>query len=196
ETVPSDLANRYDLVTNIGVGAGLLNQHNVFAAAHAFARPGGLMLHVLPFKIPPRGALFGYQPNFFEALARYNSYRTLGTWVAVDWTLSSFVPWEPRLLDFLTINGKTNHLLLILQQKVHDTEFCVPIQGVYEAMLPDVATSRYQLVVDGEYYSGRRFAQVIHAAPSNRTTISDYPATELARELRNRILRRLRLHSR
>ena len=116
--------------------------------------------------------------------------------MALDWTLSSFVPWEPRLLDFLTINGKTNHLLLILQQKVHDTEFCVPIQGVYEAMLPDVATSRYQLVVDGEYYSGRRFAQVIHAAPSNRTTISDYPATELARELRNRILRRLRLHSR
>jgi hypothetical protein len=39
-------------------------------------------------------------------------------------------------------------------------EFCVPIQGVYEPMLPESATDRYQLVVDGEYYSVRRAQQV------------------------------------
>jgi hypothetical protein len=32
-------------------------------------------------------------------------------------------------------------------------ECCVPIQGVYEPMLPEAATQRYQLVVDGEDYS-------------------------------------------
>src|SRR5207244_2751854 len=90
------------------------------AAAHAFARPGGLMLHVLPFKIPPRGALFGYQPNFFEALARYNSYRTLGTWVAVDPHVPSFIPWQPSLLDYLVMSEETAHTLVVLFQKMYD----------------------------------------------------------------------------
>ena len=60
------------------------------------------------------------------------SYQTLGT----DWSLSSLVSWEPKLLEFLTLNAKTTHLLVVLQKKLHDTEFCVPIQGVYEPMLP------------------------------------------------------------
>jgi len=91
-------------------------------------------------------------------LARYNSYETLGTWVGPDWSLSSLVPWEPRLLEFLTLGAKTTHLLVVLQKKLHDAEFCIPIQGVYEPMLPETAIDRYQLVVDGEYY--RRAQQV------------------------------------
>ena len=65
----------------------------------------------------------------------------IGVWVGPDWTLSSLVPWEPRLLEFLTLNAKTTHLLVVLQKKLHDTEFCIPIQGVYEDMLPDNAVS-------------------------------------------------------
>ena len=65
-------------------------------------------------------------------------------------------------------------------------------QRAYEAMLREVATSRYQLVVDGEYYSGRRFAQLIYAPSSNRTSIDDYSysARELAKELAGRVKRR------
>ena len=70
-----------------------------------------------------------------------------------DWSQLSLVPWEPRLLEFLTLNAKTTHLLVILQKKLHGTEFCVPIQGVYEPMLPEGATDGYHLVADGEYYS-------------------------------------------
>jgi hypothetical protein len=58
------------------------------------------------------------------------------------------------------MNGKTTHLLLVLQEKMYETEFCIPIQGVYEAMVPAASASRYQLVVDGEYYSGHRFTHV------------------------------------
>ena len=81
-----------------------------------------------------------------------------------DWSLSSLVPWEPKLLEFLTLNAKTTHLLVVLQKKLHDTEFCVPIQSVYEPMLPESATDRYQLVVDGEYYSVKRAQQVTKEA--------------------------------
>jgi hypothetical protein len=38
--------------------------------------------------------------NFFEAMARYNSYETLGVWVGPDWQLASLIPWDPILLDF------------------------------------------------------------------------------------------------
>jgi hypothetical protein len=86
---------------------------------HDFTKAGGLMLHALPFTVHLEHGFFNYQPNLFDALARYNSYQTLGTWVGPDWSLSSLVPWEPKLLEFLTLNAKTTHLLVILQRKLH-----------------------------------------------------------------------------
>ena len=104
------------------------------------------------------------------------------------------------------MNGKTTHLLLVLQEKMYDTEFCIPIQGVYEPMVPAASASRYQLVVDGEYYSGHRFTHVTNppaladppaaepepapavdfepsAAAHYPTSIADYGGRELAKEL-------------
>jgi hypothetical protein len=192
DAVPPDHRGRYGLTTNHGTTEHLLNQYNAFKIIHDLTKPGGLMLHGLPFTVHLDHGFFNYQPNFFEALARYNSYKTHGIWVALDWKLSSFVPWEPQLLDYLVMNGKTTHLLLVLQEKLHDTEFCVPIQGVYEGGLPESSTSRYQLVVDGEYYSGRRFTHIVKAtAPASRPAIEQFGGRELARELGRRVMRRL-----
>ena len=135
------------------------------------------MLHALPFTVHLEHGFFNYQPNLFDALARYNSYQTLGTWVGPDWSLSSLVPWEPRLLEFLTLNAKTTHLLVVLQRKLHDTEFCIPIQGVYEPMLPESARDRYQLVVDGEYYSGRVHSRCRRKGRSSACMTSPLPSS-------------------
>src|ERR1700738_964 len=156
DQVPPDRRGKYGLTTNHGTSENILHQRNTFKAIHDFTAPGGLMLHALPFTVHLEHGFFNYQPNLFDALARYNSYQTLGTWVGPDWSLSSLVPWEPRLLEFLTLNAKTTHLLVVLQRKLHDTEFCIPIQGVYEPMLPESASVRYPFVMDGKYYSGRR----------------------------------------
>jgi hypothetical protein len=93
-------------------------------------------------------------------------------------------------LEFLTLNAKTTHLLVVLQRKLHDTEFCIPIQGVYEPMLPESARDRYQLVVDGEYYSGHRAFQV--QTERKEVSLHDIPAAELARHLGRRIVRRVK----
>jgi hypothetical protein len=93
-------------------------------------------------------------------------------------------------LEFLTLNAKTTHLLVVLQRKLHDTQFCIPIQGVYEPMLPESARERYQLVVDGEYYSGRRAFQVRRKRRMSACTTS--PPAELARHLGRRIVRRVK----
>ena len=133
-----------------------MNQCNVFKAMHEFARPGGLFVHAVPFTVHLEHGFFNYQPNFFEALARYNSYETLGIWVGPDWQLASFIPWDPMLLDYLAIGSKTTHLLVVAQRKMYDQPFCVPFQEIYENMIPDEARSRYSMVVDGEILDGKR----------------------------------------
>jgi hypothetical protein len=69
---------RYGFVTNHGTSEHIINQLNVFKAIHDFARPGGLFIHAVPFTVHLEHGFFNYQPNFFEALARYNSYEVLG----------------------------------------------------------------------------------------------------------------------
>ena len=168
DPVPAEHRGKYCLVTNHGTTEHILNQLNCFKVIHDLTRPGGLMMHGLPFTVHLEHGFFNYQPNFFTALARYNSYRTLGVWVAVDWTLKSFIPWEPRLLEFLKTDANTTHLLFVLQEKMYDSEFCAPIQGVYEPMIPEESLMRYQLVVDGEQYSGKRFSHLVRPS-ANRS---------------------------
>jgi hypothetical protein len=95
-----------------------------------------------------------------------------------------------QAFEFLTLNAKTTHLLVVLQKKLHDTEFCVPIQGVYEPMLPESATDRYQLVVDGEYYSVRRAQQITKEV--SYANLNEMPALDIAKYLSNRVVRRLK----
>src|SRR5262249_7086374 len=68
----------------------------------------------------------------------------------------SFIPWDPILLDYLTLNSKTTHLLVAVQRKMYDKQFCVPFQEIYEDMVPDEARSRYAMVVDGEVLDSKR----------------------------------------
>lgn len=188
DEVPKEYRCRYGLTTNHGTTEHLLNQYNAFKMIHDFTKPGGFMLHGVPFTVHLEHGFFNYQPNFFDALARYNSYRTQGVWIAVDWTLQSLIPWEARLLDFLKMDAKTTHLLLVLQQKMYDNEFCVPIQGVYEQMIPMASASRYQLVVDGAYYSGARLTHLSHATGAR--SLQAFSGRELLREAMLRFVRR------
>ena len=151
---------KYDFVTNHGTSEHLLNQQNFFKVVHDLTKPGGLMLHAVPFTAHIEHGFFNYQPNFFEALARYNSYKLLGVWVGPGWQQASLVPWEADILDYMVINSKTTHLLVALSQKMYDTPFSVPFQGVYEPMTPDEVMQRYNLIVDGEFYDGKRVKHI------------------------------------
>jgi len=156
DAAPAEHQNRYELVTNHGTSEHILNQYNVFKMMHDFAKPGGVMVHAVPFTVHLEHGFFNYQPNFFEALARYNSYETFGLWVGPDWQLASFIPWDPLLLDYLAFNSKTTHLLVVAHRKKYDKPFCVPFQEIYENMVPDEARSRYSMVIDGEILDGKR----------------------------------------
>src|SRR5260370_39818632 len=123
---------------------------------HEFARPGGLLFHSVPFTVHLEHGFFNYQPNFFEALARSHADGTWGLWFGPEWQLVSFIPWDPIILDYLTLSSKTTHLLVAVQRKMYDKQFCVPFQEIYEGMVPDEVRSRYAMVVDGEVLDSKR----------------------------------------
>jgi len=156
DSVPPEHKSKYGLVTNHGTSEHILNQYNAFKVMHDFARPGGIFVHAVPFTVHLEHGFFNYQPNFFEALARYNSYETLGLWVGPDWQLASLVPWDPILLDYFSMNSKTTHRLVVVQRKMYDKEFCVPFQEIYENMVPDEVRGRYAMVIDGEVLDSKR----------------------------------------
>jgi hypothetical protein len=179
DTCPPEHKSKYDFVTNHGTSEHLINQHNFFKVAHDLTKPGGFMIHAVPFTAHIEHGFFNYQPNFFEALCRYNSYKLYGIWVGPGWQAASLVPWEPDILDYMVINSKTTHLLIALMQKVHSKEFCVPFQGVYESTTPDDVMERYCVVVDGELYDGKRLKHV-----TKEKVIADEVAKETL-QLRN-----------
>jgi SAM-dependent methyltransferase len=197
DPAPAEHRGRYDLVTNHGTSEHIMNQLNVFQVMHDFTKPGGLMLHAVPFTVHLEHGFFNYQPNFFDALARYNGYKTLGMWVGPDWQLTSLVPWESGLLDYLVLNAKTTHLLVVLLRRLHEAAFCVPFQGHYETMIPDAAAVRYSLVVDGELYDGKRFKQLSKAGKivDSSRRVDEIGGRDLMRELRRRIMRRIGLRA-
>jgi hypothetical protein len=156
DSISDEHRGKYSLVTNHGTTEHIVNQFNAFKAIHDLARPGGLMLHILPFVGYFDHGFFNYQPNFFEALARYNSYETLGVWVNPDWQLPSCIPWDPVLLDHLTLSPKTAQTLIVVHRKMYEKGFCVPFQAVYEPLADENVLSRYAMIVDGEVMDAKR----------------------------------------
>ena len=184
DSVAPEHVGRYDFVTNHGTSEHLLNQYNCFKVMHELSRPGALMLHAVPFTVHLEHGFFNYQPNFFSALGRYNSYEMLGIWIGPDWQLASLIPWELGLMDHLALNAKTTHLLVVLQRKTVDKPFGIPFQEMYEGMVPEETLHRYSIVIDGAGLDGYRGKY-----------LTDVPGRQLMDELkyriRNRIKRRL-----
>lgn len=72
-----DFHDEFDLVTNNGTGEHIFDQAAVFRNAHALTRPGGVMLHVLPFHNYINHGFYNVQPILFHDLARANQYNIL-----------------------------------------------------------------------------------------------------------------------
>jgi hypothetical protein len=206
---PAEHVGKYGFVTNHGTSEHILNQYNVFKVMHDLTKTKGFMLHAVPFTVHLEHGFFNYQPNFFEALARYNSYEVSGIWIGPGWQVASFIPWEPSLLDYLVLNAQTTHLLVALLQKQYDAPFCVPFQGVYEPTTNEDHMARYAMVVDGELYDGKRIkyiskdrvvaerleekTRVFHSelAATRSKVLSAISGWELLEELGKRIRRRV-----
>ena len=69
-----DYQDTFSVVTNNGTGEHIFNQTAIFQNVHDLTRPGGLMVHVMPFIGYVNHGFYGFHPNLYHALARSNGY--------------------------------------------------------------------------------------------------------------------------
>ncbi len=140
DEVPLEHRGAYGLVTNHGTAEHVMNQANVFKTIHDLTAPGGLMLSVSPWIGWVEHGFFNYQPNFFRALARFNAYDVLGMWTNNE----TYLELVPILQGPSNIRLGRDNLITSLLRKTGDAEFCMPVQGHYEAGLPASSRARYR----------------------------------------------------
>ena len=66
-----------DLVTNNGTGEHIFNQAAVFETMHNLCKPGGIMLHVLPWINWRNHGFYNFHPILFYDLAHENGYELI-----------------------------------------------------------------------------------------------------------------------
>lgn len=81
DDVPPAHRNRYDLTTNCGTTEHVVNQMNSFRIIHDLTRPGGYMLHDLPWSGMFNHGLFNYKPTLFWRLCQSNYYNFSRMWL-------------------------------------------------------------------------------------------------------------------
>jgi len=104
-------------------------------------------------------------------------------WVSLDSQLASLIPWEIRLLDFVTFSMKTTHLLVVVQRKVYDTEFRVPRPDASNYRILDEIRSRHVTVIDGEAIDDKRVKFLTKESILAKEYISQIRTEQLDRRL-------------
>ena len=144
---------QFDLVTNNGTGEHVFNQYQVFKNAHDLCRPGGFMIHVLPFYRWVDHGFFNYNPNLFPCLANQNGYELRELWIASS---------DTQYLHRLDVNNlgrnkgyrgkldldswESDPMVAAVFRKTRDAPFETPIQHLYggDNITDDSIASRYK----------------------------------------------------
>jgi SAM-dependent methyltransferase len=120
---PDEYKGRFDICTNIGTTEHLFNQSNAFKLMHDLTKVGGIMFFHLPM-VDANHGLFGYNPNLFVALARYNEYELMLLSAGFLENPSNLIPY-----DQLKHSDYRHHsYLYCVLKKTKDTPFVNPSQ--------------------------------------------------------------------
>jgi hypothetical protein len=133
DALPEPLAGKFNLVTNFGTTEHVINQFNAFKIIHELAAPGAIMLHELPASGQINHGFFGYQPKFFDYLARSNDYSLL--FIDYSWSeIKHGIPDEVKqaLAPYVRIEkrppyGNSPSAIVTVLRKNQDAPFVPPI---------------------------------------------------------------------
>lgn len=180
------------LCVNAGTTEHLIDQNNAFRIIHQLTRPGGLMLHALPFLGSIDHGFFNYNPNLFWALARFNSYEMLGLWINPVGT-AALIPWSTEMAAHMKppMDPANGISLWCLMRKGHEADYCIPFQAGYEEAQAESNLARYNYAIDGRLMSGVD----VYKLTRSQQSIQTVSGRALLTELKRRLLKRLGVHS-
>ncbi len=131
---PVALGEQFDILVNAGTAEHVFDVGQFFRTAHDLTRPGGLMIHVMPFRGWLEHGFYSFNSTFYRDLASANGYTML------IHAYAELTP--PRLIELtrreqimdLAANGqmgKNSTLYAVMRKGDTANEFRIPIQHIY-----------------------------------------------------------------
>jgi hypothetical protein len=131
---PLALGEQFDVLIDGGTAEHVFNVCQFFGTCHQVTRPGGLMLHLLPFLGWLEHGFYSFNPTFFWDLAEANGYSVV-LFAYTEITPLRVVPLRSReqLLGMARAAelGQTAMLYAVLRKPEVEAAFRIPMQGVY-----------------------------------------------------------------
>ena len=131
---PVDLGEQFDILVNAGTAEHIFDVGQFFRTAHALTQPGGLMIHVMPFRGWLEHGFYSFNSTFYRDLAAANGYTML---------IHAYAELRPpRLIDLARREqimdldasgqmGKNSTLYAVMKKAAAASEFRAPVQHVY-----------------------------------------------------------------
>ena len=151
---PVDIKRQFDLVTNNGTGEHIFDQAMVLRNMHTLCRPGGHMIHVMPFHNWHNHGFYSFHPVLYRDLAAANGYTVVDMCIANRWGEASKLepadyerakPTKDRSGKWMrgqSLINKVNELIrkgeptvmvaCILRKAEKESEFKKPMQDIYD----------------------------------------------------------------
>ena len=152
---PVDLGEQFDILINAGTAEHVFNIGQVFRTAHELTRPGGLMIHTMPYRGWLEHGFYSFNSTFYWDLAAANDYAML---------IHAYVELQPPTIIELKqreqiINlaatgqlGKNANLYAVMKKADVAGEFRIPIQHIYT---PERAAAKWNAADAGRAEAAR-----------------------------------------
>ena len=131
---PVDLGEQFDILVNAGTAEHIFDVGQFFRTAHDVTRPGGLMIHVMPYRGWLEHGFYSFNSTFYWDLAAANGYTML---------MHAYAELKPPRFIELTRReeimelalsgqlGKNATLYAVMRKAEVAGDFRVPIQHIY-----------------------------------------------------------------
>jgi hypothetical protein len=137
------LDQKFDISINFGTGEHVFNVYQFFKTLHDYTKPGGIMLHVMPFLGWMDHGFFNLQPTLYWDLAERNHYEVLA-FLFIDG--KKFVYLEDRqtvtqYLMALRLEPQkcsviSSNIYVAMQKPEESSDFQIPMQKFFQ-MTPE-----------------------------------------------------------
>ena len=134
---PVTLEGRFDVTINHGTAEHIFNIAQVFATAHDYTKPGGMMMHEGPFTGWVDHGFYSFQPTLFFDLAAANGYHDVSVYVEDLVARKATRLHSPEAIhEAAQADGfPANAMLLVILHKSDDERpFEFPVLGCHKRM--------------------------------------------------------------
>lgn len=137
---PLDLGRTFDMTMNFGTGEHIFNAYQFFKSVHDATRPGGIMMHGMPFHGWVDHGFYCLQPTLYFDLAAANGYQFRAL-IYAEITPTRIVQIKNReqiaeMIERRQI-GENAMLYAVMIRPEAGEDFKAPIQGYYARTVSD-----------------------------------------------------------